>query len=109
MWLSNVYYGTNLKLPSFQRRSEIIRKIEMLLSPVENAVASVAGKNREVDEMITFVENEPKADLKPFIMLLSGVIDAAVNGGIAKYQDAFFSQAYQDNNPENGKYVLLIM
>ena len=38
-------------------------------------------------------------------MLLQGVIDAAVNGGIAKYQDAFFSAEFLRENPERGDDV----
>ena len=37
--------------------------------------------------------------------MLQGVIDAAVNGGIAKYQDAFFSAEFLRENPERGDDV----
>ena len=38
-------------------------------------------------------------------MRLQGTIDAAVNGGIAKYQDAFFGPDYLLMYPENSEYV----
>lgn len=34
-------------------------------------------------------------------MTLNGVIDAAVMGGTAKYQEAFFSDGYILSNPEH--------
>jgi dedicator of cytokinesis protein 3 len=36
-------------------------------------------------------------------MLLNGVIDAAVNGGVQKYVDAFFSPEWISNNPDQIK------
>jgi len=34
-------------------------------------------------------------------MALNGVIDAEVNGGVKKYQSAFFSDAYMKENSED--------
>jgi hypothetical protein len=34
-------------------------------------------------------------------MALNGIIDAAVNGGISKYQEAFFTPEYAEEHPEN--------
>jgi len=33
-------------------------------------------------------------------MVLKGVIDAAVNGGIEKYKEAFFSEEFAKNNQD---------
>lgn len=38
-------------------------------------------------------------------MRLQGTVDAAVNGGIAKYQDAFFGPDYLVVYPENADHV----
>ncbi len=38
-------------------------------------------------------------------MRLNGMIDAAVNGGIAKYQEAFFGEDFAVNNPQNATHV----
>lgn len=38
-------------------------------------------------------------------MALNGVIDAAVMGGTAKYQEAFFSDGYILSNPDDQEYV----
>ena len=39
-------------------------------------------------------------------MRLQGSIDAAVNGGIAKYQDAFFAHDYLVIHPEFTDHVI---
>ena len=41
-------------------------------------------------------------------MTLQGTIDAAVNGGIAKYQDAFFKSEYLTTYPEFTEHVHLL-
>ncbi|PRP85542.1 hypothetical protein PROFUN_06774 [Planoprotostelium fungivorum] len=105
LWLNNTYYITKIKLPSYQRRSEIIRKVEVWVSPIENALSSVSGKNREIEEMVSEHERDPQRDLRPFTMTLNGVIDAAVNGGVAKYQDAFLTPSYLSENPKNERLV----
>lgn len=38
-------------------------------------------------------------------MCLNGVIDAAVNGGLARYQEAFFVKDYIMNHPEDGEKI----
>lgn len=47
----------------------------------------------------------PQDNIQPFTMRLQGTIDAAVNGGIAKYQDAFFGPDYLVVYPENADHV----
>lgn len=39
-------------------------------------------------------------------MRLQGSIDAAVNGGIAKYQDAFFRHEYLAHYPQFSEHVV---
>jgi len=41
----------------------------------------------------------------PLSMNLSGVIDAAVMGGVDKYRDAFFTGSYLAANPEHKEFV----
>jgi len=38
-------------------------------------------------------------NINPFTMVLNGVIDAAVAGGVAMYQKAFLTPAYASANP----------
>lgn len=47
----------------------------------------------------------PQDNIQPFTMRLQGTIDAAVNGGIAKYQNAFFGPDYLMVYPENADHV----
>ncbi len=46
-----------------------------------------------------------KPDIKPLSMQLAGVIDAAVQGGIQKYKDAFFTGTYLQENPHHSPHI----
>jgi len=69
------------------------------LSPIDNAVDTIQKKNNELLEIITKHENG-KENISPFTMVLKGVIDAAVNGGVSLYQEAFFTTEYLKENPD---------
>ena len=46
------------------------------------------SKNKEIQSMIGRYRADAKANLNPLSMLLNGVIDAAVMGGISNYEKA---------------------
>src|SRR5690606_11400018 len=97
------------------------------LSPIENALNSITTKNHELEELISSYEANNQQSINPFSMALngdfflllfffwgegnpltyfqSGMIDAAVNGGISKYQEVFFSPEYTIANPDNLEFV----
>jgi hypothetical protein len=117
LWISNCFFITKDKLPTHLRRSEIeeVKEVtrisfshqklttttttkQVILSPIDNAIDSILKKNQELLEIITTHENG-KDNISPFTMVLKGVIDAAVNGGVSMYQDAFFTAEYAKENP----------
>ena len=70
--------------------------------PVVHACEAIEGKNREIVQMLADPLDQPVQKLS---LSLQGVIDAAVNGGIAKYQDAFFSAEFLGENPDRADDV----
>ena len=44
--------------------------------------------------------------LKPISMILQGVIDAAVGGGVAMYQKAFLTSEFASSNPDAAPLIL---
>ena len=59
--------------------------------PVVHACETIESKNREIVQMLADPLDQP---IQKLSLSLQGVIDAAVNGGIAKYQEAFFSSEF---------------
>ena len=73
---STIYFMTDLDLFLLQEE----------LNPLQNATHSIASKNKELLLIITTFETYPEENINPLSMVLNGVIDANVNGGISKYQ-----------------------
>ena len=56
------------------------------LTPIENATEMILSKNKELDKTVNDFSTTNKTNINPLSMILNGVIDANVNGGIANYQ-----------------------
>eukprot|EP01117_Protostelium_nocturnum_P003278 TRINITY_DN1423_c0_g1_i1.p1 TRINITY_DN1423_c0_g1~~TRINITY_DN1423_c0_g1_i1.p1 ORF type:complete len:1858 (+),score=684.59 TRINITY_DN1423_c0_g1_i1:134-5707(+) len=107
LWLKNTFYVTQDTFPSVQRRSLVINRVEVEVSPIETAVKAMKEKNTELKDQLLKNDNSnssPSA-LQDFVMVFKGVIDAAVNGGTDRYKDAFFTEAYISENPQDQHYV----
>jgi dedicator of cytokinesis protein 3 len=108
LWLIKSYLITSTSIPCLQRRVFVVDKKESLLCPIQNAVLAIQNKNIELRELIEQVrsstEDKPK-QMGPLSMSLTGVVDAAVAGGVEKYREAFFSGEYLSNNPDHGPFV----
>lgn len=58
------------------------------VSPLENAIYVVENKTQELQTLISqYQHRQHHGNINPLSMCLNGVIDAAVNGGIARYQE----------------------
>ena len=53
-------------------------------------------------------EADKSLNINPLSMLLNGVIDAAVMGGIANYNKIFFAESYLKENPSHATGVKLL-
>lgn len=78
---------------------------QMEISPIENAIEAMVGKNKELVAMIEKYETSTGVNASPFTMALNGVIDAAVNGGTEMYKKAFFAKSYLVSYPEHAEFV----
>lgn len=66
--------------------SSVILQVEV--SPLENAIQVVENKNQELRTLISqYQHKQMHGNINLLSMCLNGVIDAAVNGGIARYQE----------------------
>lgn len=58
------------------------------------ACETLSNTLKELEDLINQYKLDNKRNLSPFTMRLKGTIDANVQGGIPKYQEAFLSEAY---------------
>lgn len=112
LYIMKTYLITENSLPCMQRCVEVKEKKNVLITPVESAVNNIVSKNIELHRLCIKVETitDRAAVTKlihgPLSMNLSGVIDAAVQGGIAKYKEAFFDGTYLEANPSHANAVV---
>jgi dedicator of cytokinesis protein 3 len=90
--------------PATRRRQKCNDTIIVDLGPIENAIKDVEDKNLDLqDEAIHRQLNlteDRTGDTRDLSRLLTGIIDAAVNGGTKKYVDVFFGEPYRTNDRE---------
>jgi len=106
LWILKKFFITEDKFPSIHTHLEIVEIIEVMLSPIENAINNVKAKNKELKQLIKKHQTPDNINRGPLLMTLSGVIDAAVNGGVAKYQQAFLAPQFEKNNPAIAKLII---
>jgi dedicator of cytokinesis protein 3 len=110
VWVMNAFLETEDHFPGVRRRSLIIGSTEIELSPIDNAINVIESKN---DQLIALVATHqalvdagtPPTNINEFTMVLNGVIDAAVNGGILKYSDAFFNEDFAREQPDKAPQI----
>jgi len=105
LWLERTTMVTVNVFPGTLKWSRVESCQTEELNPLQNAIHSIASKNKELSLIITTFESYPEKNLNPLSMVLNGVIDANVNGGISKYQQAFLNDEYSFLHPENSNEI----
>lgn len=106
LWLERTILVISERLPGILRWFEVINSTTEEVPPVRFACETINSVNKNLKLLINQYINEPKRNINPLSMRLQGTIDANVMGGISKYQSAFFSQDFVQNNPQYYSYVL---
>lgn len=96
---------TESTLPGILRCFEVITRHTEEIAPVQYACETMESVEKELRHLIGVYTTEPKRNLNPFTMRLQGIIDANVQGGISKYQQAFFTQEFTKLFPEHISHV----
>jgi len=105
LWIERSTLTISSTLPGILRWFEVTSKVLKELSPLEHACETVENMINELEKLVTSYNFEPSKPISPLSMRLQGVIEAAVNGGVAKYQDAFFNPRFISLHPEQGVYI----
>uniref|UniRef100_A0A914XB44 DOCKER domain-containing protein n=1 Tax=Plectus sambesii TaxID=2011161 RepID=A0A914XB44_9BILA len=105
LWTERTTLKTRAALPTIVPWSEVVSEKTELVSPVQTACECVRDKNAELrramDACMRQMVDQDQNSLfsQHLLMILKGTIEAAVNGGIIVYQNAFFTPDYY------GKYT----
>jgi hypothetical protein len=92
------FFKIDLPLPNIKRKMKIIETEKLILKPIQNATKDLEDKTREISLSIVNHYKDQNPDTNKLSMLLNGTIDAAVQGGILKYLNAFFTDEFIENS-----------
>lgn len=105
LWIERTILEIENPLPGILPWFEVISRTTEEVPPVKYACETMQAVEKELRQLIAMYSQEPKRNLNPFTMRLQGIIDANVQGGISKYQQAFFTQEFAKLCPEHMPYV----
>jgi hypothetical protein len=94
----DTYLVTKDSFPTIHRRSVVSHYITFTLMPLDVAVSTIDQKNADFVRVLQDYEQTNTTDVNRLGMMLNGVIDAAINGGVQKYIDAFFTKRFCHEN-----------
>ena len=69
------------------------------------AIETIELKNKAIRELIFEHLSDPHIPIHSLSAVINGVVDAAVNGGIPKYEEAFLTAEYLEKRPDDGYLV----
>ncbi|KAK3564766.1 hypothetical protein QTP86_025280 [Hemibagrus guttatus] len=105
LWVERTTLSLAQSLPGISRWFEVEKRELVEMSPLENASEVIENKTLQLRTLIAQCQTRQMQNINPLTMCLNGVIDAAVNGGLARYQEAFFAKDYISNHPEDGDKI----
>ncbi|XP_045446102.1 dedicator of cytokinesis protein 3 [Melitaea cinxia] len=94
LWIERTTLVTENTLPGILRWSEVISRTVEEIPPVEFACETMEATERELRSLISQYTADPSRNINPFSMRLQGTIDANVQGGITKYEQAFLGAEF---------------
>ena len=92
------------------RWSEVIQIKESIeTTPIENALSMLQDKNLEIQVSLMKLANNPNSiSILTVGQQCNGTIIPAVGGGLPKIEEAFFSDSYKEQHPEDEEIIQLL-
>ncbi|KAK9366170.1 hypothetical protein V1509DRAFT_630742 [Lipomyces kononenkoae] len=98
IWVEKVVFTTKEPFPTILRRSMIESSEITRVSPLSNAAGSVIQKTSEILHIARHALSHPdESHSAQLSMVVSGAVDAPVNGGIQQYRALLTSYATNDD------------
>ncbi|XP_046548720.1 dedicator of cytokinesis protein 3-like isoform X2 [Haliotis rubra] len=91
---------TSYKLPGILRWYEVVQTEVIHLPPILVAVENMRTVNTEIDYLTGRCKSNTDMFFQQLMMRLQGVINSVVNGGLPKYQEAFFCDEFASKHPD---------
>ncbi|XP_021951267.1 dedicator of cytokinesis protein 2 isoform X4 [Folsomia candida] len=105
LWLDRYTLWISQSFPGIMSWFPVVRDTLTKLSPLENAIETLQNANEKMRKLVIIHCTNVAQDLGEMTMKLNGILDAAVQGGVANYEKAFINQKYLEKNPMDGRLV----
>lgn len=90
LWTEETTYETQLSFPTLMNRSDIKDTTTVKLSPLDNAIRTLINRNNELIQIESgLIKENPDYKVTDLSRVLSGTVDAPVNGGVGQYRNFF--------------------
>jgi dedicator of cytokinesis protein 3 len=103
-WTAKTYLTTEAAFPTVLRRSEVIQSQTIEISPIENALADLEQKTRELAGFYmrysAVAQTGQAMSTNPFSMTINASVDMPENIGISLYRHTFLSPEYLMSWPD---------
>ena len=108
LWIERTILRTSSQFPGILRWFPVVQSQVIELSPLENAIETMQNTNRELKNVVQEHLSNSPIKLTTLSMKLNGIIDAAVMGGIAMYEKAFFSEEFRLAHPQERERLVML-
>lgn len=103
--LQRTIMKTSYRLPGKLRSAEVIETTMFNMTPLELAIETMQQTNKDIRELVKEHSKDFQSPINPLSIKIAGVIDAAVMGGLVKYEEAFLTPEYSLSNPDDSELV----
>lgn len=95
LWLERTILTIKYPLPGILRWFPVELTETYEISPLSNAIETMENKNKLLRSYLIQYNRDKMLQLNPLSLTLTGILDAAVMGGIKNYEDVFFNTDYE--------------
>lgn len=103
MWLERTILVTTYPLPGILRWFPVNSQLTEVtqISPLHNAIETMEKTNKNLRACVILYSRDKVAPINPLSLILTGILDAAVMGGIKNYEEVFFTPEYEKHHPDD--------
>ncbi|KAJ8938702.1 hypothetical protein NQ318_007990 [Aromia moschata] len=101
LWLERTELTTTYPLPGILRWFPVQFTKVHEISPIRNAIETMERTNKTLTNHITVFNKDKSMQINPLSLTLTGILDAAVMGGIKNYEEVFFNNEYETHHPDD--------
>lgn len=106
----NSVFVTKFPLPGMLRWSEVVQQLEAIeTTPIENTLSMLQEKNLDLQmSWLKLINNPNSVSIKTIGQQTKGTVIPEVGGGLPKIEEAFFTDSYINQHPEDKEYIELL-